>query len=78
MQSTNEVKKDEVRNRRSYFSPLDGFPLRHTSKDQGLSNNQIGDEGLQDRQNSQFRKRKQGQHKPCGDAYLPSQDDQEL
>ena len=73
-----KLKKDEVRDKWSYFSPFDEFSLKRTSKAQGLSNSQTSDEDQQGCQNPQFHERRQRQHRLDGGVYLLGQDDQEL
>ena len=67
-----------MRGRRSYSSLLGGFSLKITLKVRGLDNSQTSDEDQRGRRNPLFHKRRQGQHDPNDDVYLPDQDDQEL
>ena len=72
------VKKDETRDRRTYFSLHDGFFPKRTLRARGLSNNRIDDASQLSHRNHLFHEYRQGLLEPNGDTNPRSQDDQGL
>ena len=72
------IKKNEAKDRRTYFSLLDGFFPKCTLRVRGLSNNHTSDEDQLGCRNPLSHEHKQGQLELGGDIDLRGQDDQDL